>query len=183
MSVKNIGTIISIITAIWTFPASATTFFVATNGSDSNPGTSSASPWATFQRAADTAVAGDVVNFADGTYSENPTINRSGTAASPITFQATGSGAIIFTDNGVLTVTGNYINLSGFTFHSGNNSASSTSWPGAGIFSYSAGCSGTSITVSNFIWEDSASPSFSWSRSDAGDYAVCMVLGNGGHIT
>ena len=45
----------------------AGTFYVATNGSDSNPGTSAA-PFLTLNKAANTAVAGDTVIVQNGTY-------------------------------------------------------------------------------------------------------------------
>jgi len=46
---------------------SGATYYVAPNGSDSNPGTLS-SPWRTWQKAFDVAVAGDVVNIRGGVY-------------------------------------------------------------------------------------------------------------------
>ncbi len=45
----------------------AATFYVATDGSDSNPGSASA-PFRTLQQAANTAFAGDTVVVRDGTY-------------------------------------------------------------------------------------------------------------------
>jgi len=48
--------------------AVATEYYVATTGSDANPGTQ-ASPFATLQKGADTAVAGDTVWIRGGTYS------------------------------------------------------------------------------------------------------------------
>ena len=47
--------------------ASAATYYVATDGSDSNPGTL-AQPFATLEKARDTATAGDTVYLRDGTY-------------------------------------------------------------------------------------------------------------------
>jgi MYXO-CTERM domain-containing protein len=47
--------------------ASATEYYVSTTGSDSNPGTQ-ASPFATLQKGADTAAAGDTVWIRGGTY-------------------------------------------------------------------------------------------------------------------
>jgi len=55
-------------------------FYVATTGSDSNPGTQSA-PWRTVQRAADTARAGSIVNVRGGIYEELVNINASGNAS------------------------------------------------------------------------------------------------------
>jgi hypothetical protein len=55
-------------------------FYVATTGSDSNPGTQSA-PWRTVQHAADTARAGSIVNVRGGIYEELVNINASGNAS------------------------------------------------------------------------------------------------------
>ena len=54
-------------------------FFVATTGMDSSPGTQSA-PWRTIQHAADTAHAGSTVYVRGGTYEELVHINVSGNA-------------------------------------------------------------------------------------------------------
>ncbi|HTM88238.1 MAG TPA: DUF1565 domain-containing protein, partial [Terriglobales bacterium] len=54
-------------------------YFVATTGKDSNPGTQSA-PWRTIQHAADTAHAGSTVYVRGGTYEELVRINVSGNA-------------------------------------------------------------------------------------------------------
>jgi len=62
-------------------------------GNDANPGTQLL-PWATPQHAADTAVAGDVVTFKDGTYNQAVDVDidtNSGTPGNPITFQAENS--------------------------------------------------------------------------------------------
>ena len=45
----------------------ATTYYVATNGNNDNPGTF-AQPWATWQKGFDTAIAGDTVYFRGGTW-------------------------------------------------------------------------------------------------------------------
>lgn len=58
---------------------SATTYYVATTGNDSNPGTF-VSPWATWRKAFETAEAGDIVYFRGGVYmaTANPNIHYSG---------------------------------------------------------------------------------------------------------
>lgn len=63
------------------------TFYVATNGSDTNPGTLDL-PWATLSKAVDTATAGQTVRFRAGTYRAYKRFTRSGTATAPITFEA-----------------------------------------------------------------------------------------------
>ena len=87
--------------------ASATTYYVATTGSDSNPGTIG-SPFASLQAGANAAVAGDTVLVEDGTYgapascgsqSGDPAVyihDHSGTSGSPITIKAQNKwGAIL----------------------------------------------------------------------------------------
>jgi hypothetical protein len=62
------------------------TYYVATNGDDSNNG-SIESPWLTMQHAADTALAGDTVLVRGGVYNEYVEFHLSGDAtAGPITF-------------------------------------------------------------------------------------------------
>jgi hypothetical protein len=70
-------------------PASAgPIFYVATDGSDSNPG-SQAAPWRTIQHAANSATPGSTVSIRGGVYAEKVTINVSGSAAAgPIIFQS-----------------------------------------------------------------------------------------------
>jgi hypothetical protein len=63
-------------------------FYVATTGNDSNPGTQAA-PWRTIQHAADSARAGSTVNIRGGIYEELVTLNASGNASEGfITFKS-----------------------------------------------------------------------------------------------
>jgi hypothetical protein len=71
---------------------SAATYYVSTSGSDSANG-SSASPWRTIQHAESSVSAGDTVNVQPGTYVEYVTLNTSGTAGHPVTFN--GSSATL----------------------------------------------------------------------------------------
>jgi hypothetical protein len=62
-------------------------YYVAPQGDDTNPGTESA-PWATLQKAADTAVPGSTVYVRGGTYAQRVDINVSGSASEgPIAFR------------------------------------------------------------------------------------------------
>ena len=72
----------------------AATYYVSKAGTsnDSNNGTSPATAWLTIQKAANTAVAGDVVNIGAGTFDERITFANSGTAGSRITYQGTRGG-------------------------------------------------------------------------------------------
>jgi Protein of unknown function (DUF1565) len=65
---------------------SARTFFVATNGSDANPGTQ-ARPWRTIQKAANTVPPGSTVEIRGGTYHERVVVRVSGAPGAWITFR------------------------------------------------------------------------------------------------
>jgi hypothetical protein len=65
---------------------SARTFFVATNGSDANPGTQ-ARPWRTIQKAANSVPAGSTVDIRGGTYHERVVVRVSGAPGAWITFR------------------------------------------------------------------------------------------------
>jgi hypothetical protein len=81
--------------ALMLTPASAATFYVATNGSDSNPG-SSTQPFLTVQKGVNVAIAGDTIIVRDGTYGPNGTnsgsmpvnVYSAGTPSAPITLKA-----------------------------------------------------------------------------------------------
>src|SRR4051812_22069911 len=64
----------------------STSWFVATTGADTNPGTISL-PFRTIQHGADVAQAGDTVNVRAGTYRETVTVKNSGASGTPIVFQ------------------------------------------------------------------------------------------------
>jgi hypothetical protein len=69
-----------------------TTYYVRTDGADTNPGLSNTpgGAWLTVQKAASTMVAGDAVRVQSGTYPETVTPLNGGTAAEPITYLAEG---------------------------------------------------------------------------------------------
>jgi len=70
------------------FGQTNSSFYVATSGNDSNPGTQAA-PWRTVQHAADVARAGSTVNVRGGVYEELVTIKESGNATDGyITFRS-----------------------------------------------------------------------------------------------
>jgi hypothetical protein len=69
--------------------ASAAGYYVAMDGNDANSGTSTSTPFATIQKAADSMVAGDTCYIRGGTYHEEVVIrNLSGASGNPITFTA-----------------------------------------------------------------------------------------------
>jgi hypothetical protein len=100
-------------------------YYVATTGNDASAGTSSA-PFRTINRAAQLAVAGDVVNIADGTYTESVFVKNSGAPGAPIVFQAQNRGGVVLTggqyifqalNNGLQGATPQkYITLKGLIF-------------------------------------------------------------------
>ena len=61
-------------------------FYVATNGSDANPGTQ-AHPWRTIQKAANSVPAGSTVDVRGGTYHERVVVRVSGAPGAWITFR------------------------------------------------------------------------------------------------
>lgn len=67
------------------------TLFVASTGSNSNPGTASL-PFATIAKASSVAVPGDVISVADGVYTGGFQTSSNGSAALPIAFVAANRG-------------------------------------------------------------------------------------------
>ena len=103
-------------------------YYVATDGSDTNDG-SSAKPWRTIQKAASTVTAGATVHVRSGTYNEIIAVANSGTAGAPITFDAdTGAkvnidgsgftdGSVVHSGAGLFNLRHkSYINVLGFNF-------------------------------------------------------------------
>ena len=90
----------------------AATYYVATSGSDANPGTLSR-PWKTLQHAADRVAAGDTIRVRGGNYA-GANFETSGTASRPIVLQAyTGETPVINANN---PVTPDGINLEGASY-------------------------------------------------------------------
>lgn len=137
-------------------------YYVATNGSDSNPGTQ-ASPWLTIQNADSGAggrVAGDCVNVAPGTYAAGVQPTHGGNLASPTGYVVyrcqTLDGCIITASGGnadpafnvASTGSGpNYLVLDGFEFAAG-----SMTLYGVGVSVYFPDGVDTLGTTSHHIW-------------------------------
>jgi Right handed beta helix region/Protein of unknown function (DUF1565) len=68
-------------------PSAGTTFHVASNGSDANPGTAT-QPWRTIQKALSTLAAGQRALVRAGTYAEDARLIRAGSPLAPITVEA-----------------------------------------------------------------------------------------------
>ncbi len=69
-------------------PAYQPTYFVATNGSDSNDGRSEARPFRTLRKVSGVVQPGDVVWVRGGTYSPDVIFSRSGRAGNPIVVES-----------------------------------------------------------------------------------------------
>ncbi len=117
---------LTIFAALSAAPAFAANLYVATTGSDTNPGTSAA-PFKTILKASQVAKPGDVVNVAPGTYTGGFQTSSSGTATARITYKSTTKwGAKIVPSSSNPTVwdhRGNYSSIIGFNI---DGSASST---------------------------------------------------------
>ena len=93
-------------------------YFVATGGSNTNPGTLAA-PFRSIQKAASVARPGDMVYVRAGTYRETVRPMRSGTASAPITFQPY--------NNEVVTISGADV-VSDWSRHTGSVYKTRQSW-------------------------------------------------------
>jgi len=118
-------------------PVVAGAFYVSTSGNDLNAGTS-ASPWRTIQKAANTLTAGDTVIITAGTYNERVKITRSGSSGKVITFQAQGP---VVTQG--FSIQASYVKVDGFEMVSTGSGWSDRS-NGSGVY-----LSGTNNTISN----------------------------------
>ncbi len=96
-------------------PTTTGDLYVSPSGSDSNSGSAS-QPFATIQKAANTAQAGDVVSIAAGTYT-GFTVTRSGTQSNRIEFIADGVVNLRQASNGygVYIDNASYITIDGFS--------------------------------------------------------------------
>ncbi len=88
-------------------PALAATRYVSPTGSDTNTGASPATAWRTISKANASAVAGDVILVANGTYSNfpNPAVNGSANARITYVGNLANPSAVVITPNGVLSKT------------------------------------------------------------------------------
>ncbi|MBI2557718.1 DUF1565 domain-containing protein [Candidatus Woesearchaeota archaeon] len=91
-------------------------YYVATTGSDSNPGTITA-PFRTIQKAADVVSSGDMVLVMPGTYNNPVTTNKHGTASARIRFVSQQKWGAKIQTAGVPYIWTNkadYVNIEGF---------------------------------------------------------------------
>jgi hypothetical protein len=95
--------------------AASTTYYVAKNGLDSNPGTES-QPWLTIQKAARTLVAGNTVLVKTGTYKEKVTPANSGTSGNLITYKAYPGNTPILDGTGITSSSIGLFQISGKSY-------------------------------------------------------------------
>ena len=127
----------------------ANTYYVATNGNDSNPGTL-AQPWASINKGVDLYLPGDTLYVRGGTYAPTSGIYfyRSGSAAASITFSAYNGEAVILdgknmpANTTLLWIGCNYFSMQGFELRNATGSAIAIN-------------GGTFVTVSNCTAHDS----------------------------
>jgi hypothetical protein len=83
----------SVLCVLWASSASAATYYVRTDGSNANAGTSNTAggAWLTIGFAVDSVTAGDTIRIQAGTYNEIPTPSDNGTSGSSITYVADGT--------------------------------------------------------------------------------------------
>src|SRR6516225_9675489 len=74
----------------------ATTYYIDNSGNDSNPGTSASAPWQTVAKVNNSVFQpGDTISFKrGGLWREGLAPRSGGTASSPVTFTAYGTGAL-----------------------------------------------------------------------------------------
>lgn len=101
----------------------ATDYYVSPSGSDSNSGTSSGAPFATIQKALDTAPRNATVHLASGTYLQDAMTIRSGvTITGPATAVVKGAG-----NSRIFQVRHDGVTLDGFTIDGLHGSSTSAS--------------------------------------------------------
>jgi hypothetical protein len=168
IAVSPQGTVTTPVETKVTIAKSPVTYFVDKTGNDSNPGTL-AQPFLTIQKAANVAVAGNIVQVNAGTYAETVSAQQEGSSGSPITFFANGAVTITggfkpstFDDNTTNPTAkpNKYYRLSGFVFDSISSKAvrASTGWVLDHITVQNGGFGvnmrGNDITVQDCVFKD-----------------------------
>src|SRR5215510_14179484 len=125
-----------------TAPAVAGTFYVATNGSDSGPG-SAAQPWASLQHAVDAIKPGDTILVQSGTYA-GCRIGHSGTPGAACTLKADSGAHVVVNSAGAANRHGSNIEVELFD-------DMVRYWTIDGIESAGSGRYGIDIRVTEFI--------------------------------
>ncbi|NOT34806.1 MAG: DUF1565 domain-containing protein [Candidatus Eisenbacteria bacterium] len=155
--------------------ARAATYYLAPNGSDSNTGLNSSTPWATLSKANSTLRGGDVVVLSNGSYSSFPNPSVDGSANARITYVGNLSNPGLVTVSGG-TLTRSYVTLKGLSFSGGVTL-------GAGS---STVCQRDSIAYSRFesisLYGSKHSMIAANTITNVGGYAVRFLSSNGDQI-
>ncbi|WP_276373451.1 Ig-like domain-containing protein [Chryseolinea sp. H1M3-3] len=117
-----------------------------TGASDNNPGTA-AQPFATIQKAASVAVAGDIVKIRSGTYRETIVPANSGAAGNPIIYQPDGNATVLI--SGL-----NEVGTTGWTLHNGNVYKKSITLPVNGFNTSTTRIENNTTIYANQIFKD-----------------------------
>lgn len=107
--------ILTLLTILFAQSAYATTYYVATNGSDVNAGTNLNSPFKTVQKALGFVKAGDTINIRGGTYNESIKLMTSGTAQAPITIQNYNNETVTINSGGSQTLSVSALRIGYYT--------------------------------------------------------------------
>jgi len=136
MSLRSLSGLLALtVSAIFSDPAFATTYFVRKTGNNASAGTSAASAYQTVTKAVSSAQPGDVVYVGAGTYTEPVTTVRSGTDTAPIRFLAdtngeytgdSGTVKITYWSSSVIAIGHQFIEFDGFLVSGGTNTVSIT---------------------------------------------------------
>lgn len=112
---KNFKHFLFILMCLSSIQLMATNYYVSPGGNDSNNGTSLSTAFATLQKAHDVSLPGDVINVADGNYSQGVSISRSGNSSNWITYRSINKWGAKFTyANGYLFEIGATVNYVGY---------------------------------------------------------------------
>jgi hypothetical protein len=97
------------------------TYYVSTDGSDNQSGTSEAQAWSSFPHALAQLHPGDTLCIADGIYNQSMLITLSGTVSAPITVRALNDNQVILENDetSVSISNTNYLTLEGITINGG----------------------------------------------------------------
>jgi hypothetical protein len=134
------------------------TYYVSTEGSDWNSGTS-ASPWKTIQQAANALKPGDTAIIAKGNYDERIRIKNSGRADALITLKA--EGAVMMRG---FNIQGSYVEVEGFEIANIGGTELTNRSSNSGVF-----ISGSHVIVSNTHIRDTNAEAIYIANTSSGD--------------